>query len=83
MSKYVLVIDCGTQSIRAMIFDELGKIIGKEKKEFAPYYSKKPGWAEQKPIVWWEGLCEVSKKLKEKYSQIWQEILSVTVTTSL
>ena len=34
--KYVLTIDCGTQSVRALIFDKNGTLIGKKKREFEP-----------------------------------------------
>ncbi len=80
-SRYVLSIDCGTQSIRALVFDEQGNIIVMDKIEFRPYYSEKPGWAEQDPQVWWEGLCTVCKVVKAKSSDIWDKILGVTVTT--
>lgn len=78
---YVLAIDCGTQSIRAIVFDNEGNIVDKEKMEFKPYYSERPGYAEQDPEIWWQGLCSVCTKLKDRCYNIWNEILSVTVTT--
>jgi len=54
IDKYVLTIDCGTQSIRALIFDKNGTLIGKKKREFEPYFSNYPGWAEQNPEVYWD-----------------------------
>ena len=80
-NKYVLSIDCGTQSVRALIFDSVGTLIGKEKLDFIPYFSTEPGFAEQDPQVFWEGICRVCKNLKENFEDIWDEILSVTVTT--
>ena len=80
-NKYVLAIDCGTQSIRALIFNEVGNIVGKEKLEFKPYYSPKPGWAEQDPEIWWGGLCMVCNALKSKCQDIWDKLLCVTITT--
>lgn len=41
--KYVLSIDCGTQSVRALIFNGLGTLVAKEKLDFQPYFSNKPG----------------------------------------
>ncbi|MEG1255841.1 FGGY-family carbohydrate kinase [Clostridium sp.] len=78
---YVLSIDCGTQSIRALIFDKEGNLIGKEKEEFEPYFSTSPGWAEQDPEIWWNGLCKVCKTLKSRNLDNWEKIKGVTVTT--
>ena len=42
---YVIAYDFGTQSVRALIFDNKGNTVGKVKNPFSPaYYSKKPGW---------------------------------------
>ncbi len=78
---HILAIDCGTQSIRALLFDERGNIIGKEKQEFEPYFSLQPGWAEQDPEVYWKGLITVCNLLKEKEPEHWENIIGVTVTT--
>jgi len=48
MKEYLLSIDNGTQSIRAMIFDPRGNLIHKVKIPIEPYVSPHPGWAEQK-----------------------------------
>lgn len=80
-NSFVLSIDCGTQSIRALVIDKNGFIYEKEKLEFKPYYSPKPGWAEQDPEVWWQGLCYVVGRLKDKCSEVWDKLLGVTVTT--
>lgn len=79
--KYVLTIDCGTQSIRALIFDKNGTLIGKKKREFEPYFSNYPGWAEQDPEVYWDNLCIVCKELKEECQDIWEYVEGVVVTT--
>ncbi|MBR5721758.1 MAG: carbohydrate kinase, partial [Clostridia bacterium] len=55
----MLTFDCGTQSIRALLFTAEGNIIDKEKIVFEPtYFSKKPGWAEQEPEFYFDKLCE-------------------------
>ncbi|WP_346939993.1 FGGY-family carbohydrate kinase [uncultured Clostridium sp.] len=79
--KYVLSIDCGTQSVRALIFNGLGTLVAKEKLDFQPYFSNKPGWAEQDPEIWWQGVCHVCTALKENNSTFFNEILAVAVTT--
>ena len=79
--KYVLAIDCGTQSIRALIFDKDGTLIGNRKREFEPYFSNYPGFAEQNPEVYWDNLCIVCKELKVDCEDIWDKIEGVVVTT--
>jgi sugar (pentulose or hexulose) kinase len=63
---HVLAIDCGTQSVRALIFDLRGDLIHKVRVPIEPYFSAKPGWAEQHPTVFWDNLCAACQ-------QLWQE----------
>ncbi|MFZ5517421.1 MAG: FGGY-family carbohydrate kinase [Candidatus Zhuqueibacterota bacterium] len=59
----LMAIDCGTQSIRAMLFDFQGNLLYKSKVEIEPYKSPKPGWAEQDPLYYWENLCAACHQL--------------------
>ncbi|MGC8820426.1 MAG: FGGY-family carbohydrate kinase [Fervidobacterium sp.] len=77
----VLAIDCGTQSLRAIIFSEKGELLAKEKVEFEPYYSLEVGWAEQSPDVFWNALCQATQRLSKNYSKAFQNIEAVTLTT--
>ncbi|MDX1459424.1 MAG: FGGY family carbohydrate kinase, partial [Marinobacter sp.] len=52
----ILAIDNGTQSVRALLFDADGNLVGKGKQEIEPYFSVQPGWAEQHPEYFWENL---------------------------
>ena len=47
MDGLILSIDCGTQSVRALIFDRDGRLIDKKKIEYEPYEKGEPGRAEQ------------------------------------
>lgn len=54
----VLAVDGGTESIRACCFDaRTGRVVGRSCA--APYPTKHPvpGWAEQDPHDWYDGLC--------------------------
>jgi sugar (pentulose or hexulose) kinase len=77
----VLSIDCGTQSVRALLFDKDGKLLGKEKIEFEPYFSQNPGWAEQNPEVYWDNACLACRRLKQSSAEYFDSIIGVTVTT--
>ena len=58
MSKYILAIDQGTTSTRALLYDENGDIIEKAQKEFTQYYPK-PGWVEHDPEEIWNSTLGV------------------------
>lgn len=49
MAKYVLALDQGTTSSRAIIFDRQGNIIAKAQKEFEQIYPQ-TGWVEHNPM---------------------------------
>jgi len=79
----VLSIDIGTQSVRAMLIDKHGEILFKvQHKYIKPYYSINPGWAEQKPQVYWDAICFVTNQLRsEAAGKNWSQIIAVTITT--
>ncbi|OLN33874.1 Glycerol kinase [Desulfosporosinus metallidurans] len=45
MKKYVMALDQGTTSCRAILFDKESKIVGVTQKEFTQIYPK-AGWVE-------------------------------------
>ncbi|MCP4403266.1 MAG: xylulose kinase, partial [bacterium] len=57
MSRYVLGIDAGTESIRAAIFDENGICVSFGTSENTTSH-KQPGWAEQSVVRWEQGMIE-------------------------
>ncbi|WP_417568064.1 FGGY-family carbohydrate kinase [Marinobacter sp.] len=77
----ILAIDNGTQSVRALLFDTRGNLIGKGKQEIEPYYSRQPGWAEQDPEYFWEQLGEACRLLWDTTSATPDQVAGVTVTT--
>jgi glycerol kinase len=52
MTNYVLAIDQGTTSTRAMIFNHSGEVLGVKQKEHEQLYPK-PGWVEHDPLEIW------------------------------
>lgn len=77
----ILTFDCGTQSIRAMLFDKDGELVAKAKVSFPPYFSDSPGYAEQHPEFYWQKLCQAAQSAKRANEDIWGDIVGVTVTT--
>ncbi len=60
---YILAIDNGTQSVRAIVFDLSGRLIAKNRVPIEPYYSTAPGLAEQDPEVFWKAVCQACQGL--------------------
>ena len=59
--KYVLALDQGTTSSRAILFDRNGKIVSMSQKEFTQIYPA-PGWAEHDPLEIWETQINAAKE---------------------
>jgi len=79
--EQILAIDNGTQSVRALIFDLRGNLIAKKRVPIEPYYSTKPGWAEQDPEVFWQGVCEACQGLWQMEGVNKEAIVGVGLTT--
>jgi len=58
MEGYILAIDQGTTSSRAIIFNKRGEVIGKGQQEFKQIYPR-PGWVEHAPEEIWRSVLEV------------------------
>lgn len=81
MKENLLSVDCGTQSLRTIIFNKEGDILAKVKREYEPYQSPRPGWAEQDPEIFWSALVEGCRRLKEEAPEAFGQIAGVGVTT--
>ena len=79
--EYILSIDNGTQSVRALLFDLKGQLIAKGKVEIEPYFSKKPGWAEQEPEYYWECLGKACQQLWASTDITPEHVKGVGLTT--
>lgn len=78
---YVLAVDCGTQSLRTIVFDKKGNLIAKVKEDFEPYFSTEPGFAEQSPELYWDTLVSCMNKLHLQGKELMDRIEAITVTT--
>ena len=58
MEKYVLALDQGTTSSRAVLFDKNGNNVAISQKEF-PQYFPHPGWVEHDPLEIWASIVDV------------------------
>ena len=58
IKKYILALDQGTTSSRAIIFDKAGKIKATAQKEFQQIFPR-PGWVEHDPLEIWSSQLKV------------------------
>lgn len=78
---YVLAIDSGTQSVRALLFDLKGELVARSRIPIEPYFSAQPGWAEQHPDYYWDALCQACQQLWQMSDIPREAIAGVALTT--
>jgi glycerol kinase len=79
MSRYLLAIDQGTTSSRAIIFDLDGHIIASSQQEF-PQIFPQDGWVEHDPEDIWRTTKETCREAIKKASLDASDILSIGIT---
>jgi len=77
--KYILALDQGTTSSRAIIFDKDGQIIKIAQNEFTQYYPK-PGWVEHDPMEIWGTQSGVASQVLETAGIRSEEIATIGIT---
>ncbi|WP_144392420.1 FGGY-family carbohydrate kinase [Pleionea sediminis] len=79
--KQLLAIDCGTQSIRALVFDISGTLIAKSQVSIDQYLQVKEGWFEQHANYFFDSLCRVCHKLWDESNIRPENISGLSITT--
>ena len=59
--------DLGTGGVKAALYDEAMQTLAKSFIEYPTSYPA-PGWHEQKPSDWWNGVVESTRVLLQKVS---------------
>lgn len=77
--KYIIALDQGTTSSRALLVNTKGEIVGVEQKEFTQIFPK-PGWVEHDPMEIWSSQTDVFDKLLRKNDVSAEEIIAVGIT---
>ncbi len=79
MEEYILTIDEGTSSVRAILFNNSGKPVAMEQIEIKSYHPH-PGWVEQDPEEIWNKTQIVVRGVIEKSGVDVKEIKAVGIT---
>ncbi len=77
--KYIVALDQGTTSSRAILFDKEAKIVGVSQKEYTQHFPK-PGWVEHDPEEIWASQLEVFESLLKEQKIDPSEIISIGIT---
>lgn len=79
MEKYILALDQGTTSSRAIVYDKKGSIISVAQKEFTQYFPK-PGWVEHDPLEIWSTQAGVATEAIAKKGLNVENIAAIGIT---
>lgn len=77
--KYILALDQGTTSCRAIIFNKQGLVIASAHQEFKQYYPH-PGWVEHDATEIWQVQMAVARQAIQKALLKPEDILAIGVT---
>ena len=77
--KYILALDQGTTSSRAIVFDKRGTVVAVAQKEF-PQHFPKPGWVEHNPQDIWKSQLAVAKRVLRKAKITAKDVAAIGIT---
>jgi glycerol kinase len=77
--KYILSLDQGTTSSRAILFNKNGEIVDAAQREFTQYFPK-PGWVEHNAQEIWSSILAVIAEVLTKTNVSANEIASIGIT---
>ncbi len=79
MKKYILALDQGTTSSRAIVFGASGNMVGMAQREFSQIFPK-PGWVEHDPAEIWTSQLQVAKQALRQAGITADNIAAIGIT---
>ncbi|MCH8994943.1 MAG: glycerol kinase GlpK [Chloroflexi bacterium] len=79
MSRYVLALDQGTSSSRAVLFNEEGVPVATEQRELPQIYPQ-PGWVEHDPEAIWSSQLEAAKDVLARSGVTPAQVVALGIT---
>ena len=79
MNQYILALDQGTTSSRAIIFDKKGAIVSSAQKEFTQIFPK-PGWVEHDPDEIWATQAGMAAEAVSKKGLKGEQMAAIGIT---
>ena len=78
--QYVVGIDSGTQSTKAIVFDRMGEVVSVGSAKHEPYFSLQKGWAEQSPEDTWSKFCLACREAMAKLDAPKEQVIAAGLT---
>ena len=79
MGKYILALDQGTTSSRAILFDKEGKAVSKAQREFRQIFPQ-PGWVDHDPMEIWSSQAGVAAEAVTKEGIQGEDVAAIGIT---
>jgi glycerol kinase len=79
MARFVMALDQGTTSSRAILFERDGSIAAVDQNEF-PQHFPRPGWVEHDPLEIWESQLRAARGVLAKASTQASEVAAIGIT---
>lgn len=79
--EYVLVLDCGTQSMRSIVFNEIGELLAIEKVKYPKYETNLDAHCEMNPEVFWDSAVEAVEKMRQSNPEILKQVKVITLAS--
>ena len=77
--RYVMALDQGTTSSRAILFDSSGAIAAVDQHEFSQHFPK-PGWVEHDPAEIWDSQLRAARGVLRKASAEAGDVAAIGIT---
>jgi len=77
--RYIVALDQGTTSCRAVLFDEDGQVVGVSQQELTQHFPQ-PGWVEHDPLEIWKSQSEVFDRVVREHAINPSAIAAIGVT---
>ena len=79
MSRFILALDQGTTSSRAILFDAQGAIVASDQYEF-PQHFRQPGWVEHDPDEIWDSQLRAARGVLEETGTTAGDVAGIGIT---
>ncbi|MGM9515004.1 FGGY-family carbohydrate kinase [Roseateles sp. DB2] len=79
--ELILSLDCGTQSVRALLFDLQGRLLAKCQQSLDDYVSLHEGWLEHDAEAFWQAAAGVCRGLWQTHPHLKAAVKGLVVTT--
>ena len=79
MARFVMALDQGTTSSRAILFDAEGGVVATDRYEF-PQHFRHPGWVEHDPEEIWDSQLRAARGVLEKAGATGNDIAAIGIT---